>query len=396
MSLTTQTNLISLVGHDAVVLTTAATCVPSAPNRRVLHVINGEHYSGAERVQDLLAERLPNEGFDVGFACLKPGKFPLSRKSQGAPLYRLPMRSRLDLRTAASMARIIRRERYVLVHAHTPRSVLVGRAAAAIARVPVIYHVHSPASRDSKNRWRNWLNHWSERLSLLGVRGLIPVSQSLGRHLVKSGYSEKIIHAAPNGVPAPTFRRNAIPPGPVWTLGMVALFRPRKGLEVLLDALVVLLRNKTPVRLRAVGPFETDAYEQDIKRRVRQLGLENYIEWTGFTADVPSELLGLDALVLPSLFGEGLPMVVLEAMAAGVPVVATDVEGVPEVIQHGTNGLLARANDAEDLGRCLQQLISGEMDWLQLRKNAIRTHAEYFSDQIMAARVAKIYRRILD
>src|SRR5947199_9899838 len=65
---------------------------------RVLHLINGEHYAGAERVQDLLALCLPEQGFEIAFACVKPVKFPSARQSQNAQLFTLPMRSKFDLR----------------------------------------------------------------------------------------------------------------------------------------------------------------------------------------------------------------------------------------------------------------------------------------------------------
>ena len=114
------------------------------PSVNVLHVINGEHYAGAERMQDLLAQRLADHGFQAGFACLKPGRFPDARRGRQAPLYALPMRSRLDLRCVPRLVRIIRREGCRLVHTHTPRTALLGRLAALLAGVPMVYHVHSP------------------------------------------------------------------------------------------------------------------------------------------------------------------------------------------------------------------------------------------------------------
>ncbi len=90
--------------------------------RRVLHVINGEHYAGAERVQDLLAMNLSRFGFEVGFACLKPGRFAMMRQALHAPLVELGMQSRFDLRPALRLARLVRREQYALVHTHTPRA----------------------------------------------------------------------------------------------------------------------------------------------------------------------------------------------------------------------------------------------------------------------------------
>jgi glycosyltransferase involved in cell wall biosynthesis len=305
------------------------------------------------------------------------------------------MRTRFDLRIAFRMARIIRRERYELLHAHTPRSVLIGRLAAALANVPVVYHVHSPTVRDSTRPLRNRVNHWIERISLANIRALIPVSHSLAQHMVQSGYSDQIVHTVPNGVPKSRSQRNSIPPSSTWTFGMVALFRPRKGLEVLLDALALLKLKSHRVCLLAIGPFETPRYEAEILARVRELGLQDSIEWTGFTSDVQSQLRRLDALILPSLFGEGLPMVVLEAMAAGVPVVASNTEGVPEVITDRVNGLLSQPGDPKDLARCMQMLVDKEIDWQQLRDNASKTHADCFSDDVMAERVARIYRQLL-
>ena len=79
-----------------------------APTARVLHVINGEHYAGAERVQDLLAAQLPNFGFDVGFACVKLGRFADARTSRSVPLFEAPMQWRFDLRPAWRIAEMIR------------------------------------------------------------------------------------------------------------------------------------------------------------------------------------------------------------------------------------------------------------------------------------------------
>jgi glycosyltransferase involved in cell wall biosynthesis len=247
---------------------------------RVLHVINGEHYSGAERVQDLLAANLPQAGFDVSFACLKPDKFASARKCESATLYELPMRSRFDVRVVWQLWKIVRREGYALLHAHTPRSLLAARAVAWLADVPIVYHVHSPTSRDTTHAWRNRLNHWTEKFSLTGVRAMIAVSGSLRRHMLNQGYADDIVFRVANGVPVPAVVRDESVPGPVWELGMSALFRPRKGLEILLEAMAVLRSRDVPIRLRAIGAFETAAYEQEIKKRAADLGVDDAIVWT--------------------------------------------------------------------------------------------------------------------
>lgn len=368
---------------------------PARPTRRVMHLINGEHYSGAERVQDLLALGLPAEGFEVGFACVKPNQFPRMRVAQDAPLYTLPMQGRFDLSAALKLARIVRREGYDLIHAHTPRTSLIGRIAAWRAGVPLVYHVHSPAGRDSTRPWQDRVNALAERLALWGRVPLVAVSASLGQYMSEHGFAAERIRVVPNGVPRADLLRDATPPRDTWTLGTVALFRPRKGIEVLLDAMAQLVEAGLPVELRAVGRFESDAYEAEVKGRAARLGLTRMIRWTGFTSDVGAELVQTDLLVLPSLFGEGLPMVVLEAMAAGVPVVGTRVEGVPEAIRHGVDGLLAEPGDAASLAVALGDVIEGRADWSALRTSALARHAELFSDTAMAGGLAAVYRQVL-
>jgi glycosyltransferase involved in cell wall biosynthesis len=363
--------------------------------RRVLHLINGEHYSGAERVQDLLAAGLGEFGFHAAFACLKHGRFAELRQSQGAPLFRMPMRHRFDVSLSARVAAIVRDEGFCLLHAHTPRALIIGGLASRLSGVPLLYHVHSPAARDSHRRFRNRLNAWVERRFMSRAAGFVAVSESLGRELISGGIDARLVSVVHNGVPTqgPLVARKAPTAG--WTLGSVALFRPRKGLELLLEAIALLRADGLPVELRAVGPFESRVYEHDVHRRVDRLGLSPFVTWTGFTHDVAAELARMDLFVLPSLYGEGLPMVVLEAMAAGVPVVATRVEGVPEAVRDGIDGLLAPPGDTPGLARTILQVIRGKSDWQALRQTAHARQSQYFSDRSMARGVARAYERIL-
>jgi len=374
---------------------------PPADERRVrkttavLHVINGEHYSGAERVQDLLALRMPEFGFQLRFACLKDGEFAARRQSR-SPLVVTDMASRLDLRPAWRLAQRIRDEQIGLVHAHTPRSAMVASLASVFAGVPLVYHVHSPTRRDSTNKLRNLLNTSVERASLWRASQLICVSSSLARQMRREGIPQDRISVVRNGVPAPAKPPQRNQPVGDWTIGTVALFRPRKGTEVLIDALARLRKQGYPVRLRTVGPFETPEYESLLKGRVEQHGLHAAVEWTGFTSDVHAQLAGMDLFCLPSLFGEGLPMVVLEAMASGLPIVATRVEGVPEAVRHGREGVLAPPADADALADAIAAIIEGRYTWRKMSELARQRHAEAFSDMSMAAGLARVYRRLLE
>jgi len=273
---------------------------------------------------------------------------------------------------------------------------MVARIVARLTGRPLVYHVHSPTRIDSTRDWQNWANSLVERWSVWRAERLICVSASLAGHMRRAGFPASRLRVVPNGVPQLT----AVPlrrrPTGTWTLGSVALFRPRKGTEVLIDALACLLRKGLQVRLRLVGPFETPEYESQIRARVRDRGVEKLVDWVGFTEHVNAELTRMDIFILPSLFGEGLPMVVLESMAAGVPVVATDVEGIPEAIRNGRDGLIARPNDPEDLARAVADIVCGTADCAALRTTALSRHAERFSDKAMAAGVANVYTEILE
>lgn len=367
-----------------------------APAVRVLHVVNGEHYAGAERVQDLLALGLPGFGYEVGFACLKADKFPGQRHSRATPLVELRRRSKVDPRTAFDLARLARDEGYSLLHSHGPRAAMIASLASRIAKIPLVHHMHSPAAADTNHAFRDRFVALAERWSLRRPDVVITVSNSLGRFALRQGVAAQRLKVIHNGVaPLGGLTPRATPHG-AWTLGMVALFRPRKGLETLLEAMAELAARGRITRLRAIGAFETPDYERKSRELTERLGLTQVVEWTGFARDVPAELAKLDLFVLPSLFGEGLPMVLLEAMAAGVPAVATRVEGIPEAIRDTVDGLLVAPQDPRDLAAAIEGYLDGRIDWRRARESAWRRQAESFSDASMARGVAAVYDHVLD
>ncbi|MCC7087266.1 MAG: glycosyltransferase [Pirellulales bacterium] len=369
---------------------------PPTAKLRVLHVINGEHYAGAERVQDLLAARLPELGVEVAFACVKPNRFPKFRHSRNTPLDRLPMRGRLDLRPVWKLIKLIRHGKFDLIHTHTPRAALVGRFAARLANVPMVHHVHGHTAVEVGAGWQTWLSAKVERFSVANAAAVIPVSHSAARYIHTWGVPENRIHLIPNGVPG----RDSIPARSNhrnhWVLGALAMFRPRKGLEVLLQAMAVLHHRGMPVLLRVIGGFESSEYREQMLWLADELAISRLIDWRGFRSDIDAELDEVDFMVLPSVLPEGMPMAVLEAMASGVPPIGSRVEGIAEVIHHGRDGLLVEPGNVDDLANTVTAAIEGEFHWKQLAQNATRTHAAKYSDRVMAARVAEVYRQVLD
>ena len=379
----------------ATFFTAATATVPATTTVPVLHVINGEHYAGAERVQDLLAGGLAPLGFNVTQACLKPGRFAAMRQNRSVPLVDVPMRNRFDPRPALKLARLVRAGGFRLIHSHSVRAALVAGLASKLTGVPMIHHLHSPTNRDSTRLWQDRMNAWAERLGLWRASALIAVSASLGEYARRQGYAAEKVVVIPNGVPA----RRPIPvrdgAKTTWTLGMIALFRPRKGIEVLLHAMALLRSQGMAVRLRAVGDFETASYGH---------GVQHLASTRTDRRD------RLDRL--PT--GRGRPVGPNGPARAAQPfrrgpadgAVGGDV-GRPAGGGHG-RGRNPRGGPRRP-GRsfwfrrairgCLPRRSGGSwaarLDWHALHAACRARHSERFSDVRMAAEVAAVYRRVL-
>ena len=230
----------------AVVPPMPGTAVAGTP---VLHVINGEHYAGADVCRPAgpatRQVRLPGR-----ISCLERGQFAAMRKCSDAPLYDLAMKHRLDLSPVWQLADIIRGEGYRLIHTHTARSAVVGRVASMLAGVPLVHHVHSPTTCDTTNRVRNWINCLAERTVLGRAKALIAVSEAVGNYVREQGFGV-LRRSQRRACTACVQARN--PAKPDWTLGMIALFRPRKGLEILLESLARFAAG--PARAARCGQF---------------------------------------------------------------------------------------------------------------------------------------------
>lgn len=365
-------------------------------NIRVLHIINGEHYSGGERVQDILGLTLPEFGYDVGFVCLVPDLFPKVYRAKNSPIYELPMKHRADIGPLISLRKIIRSEHYQLLHSHMPRTAPIARLASLLENVPMVHHIHCPTLFDSPHFLKNLISASLERISLIGASTIIPCSQGMKRYAKSIGINDRRISVVLNGIPLLDNSKEIQQHNDEWIFGMVALFRPRKGLEFLLNAMKTLKDKGYQFKFRAIGDFMSEEYRTQILSLVDQLGISEFIEWIGFTNDVPDELRKLDFFVLPSTGGEGLPIAILEAMATKLPVITTKIPGSEEVIRHGIDGYLCQPEDSESLFKYLEKMITDRDGWKLMSMNAYNRQREYFSDKSMASGIAHIYDKILN
>ena len=243
----------------------------------------------------------------------------------------------------------------------------------------------------------NRINFHVEKSVLPSADRLMPVSRSLSNYLQSQyGISQESILLLENGVP---IQQASVPPtmeeGQTIVLGMVGLFRPRKGLETALGATAILHAEGIPVRLLLVGDFVSHAYRSHIANAVESSGLIPHVQFAGFEGDVVKRFQPLDIFLLPSLFGEGLPMALLEAMSFARVIVASDIEGVTETLDHGNCGTLVKPGDPVALAHALRTLLAAPDLARRKAANAKERQINRYSTYQMVKSLFEEYDRVI-
>lgn len=372
---------------------------------RVLHIINGEYFGGAARVlmNYLTADRRAEVAIGLHFE----GELAERLRQNGFRVEPFPMRGRLDVRVARDVLSFARSWRADLIHTHQLRNTLLARVASLIGGPPVVTHVHSPAFRESTHRITNLTTGAVDRALAGRTRRFIAVSESLARELRRLGIPAHRIRVVPNGIPLPApadaasraalHAQFGIPESDA-VVGMVANLRPRKGAEVLIRAAAILRDEGQPLHLLFLGEAFREAgrdYAAELRSLVDELRLAPHTTFAGFRRDTDRLVGGLDLFALPSLFGEGLPMALLEAMGAGVPVISTPVEGISEVVVSGQNGLLVPPGEAPALAASIQGLLAEPEAARVIGQQGRATVASRYTADAMAQAIEQVYGELI-
>lgn len=369
----------------------------------VLHIINGQYLSGPEHTLLNLARAMEGGRYRLQVACLFDGPLVELARRQGLAVHVVPMRARLDLRLVGVLRRLIEREEIRIVHTHSSRANLVGRTAARLAGRAVVSHCHASTKRETTSRIHNWLLTAFDRLNAAWVDRFVTISDTLGRELTADGVPARKVATVRTAVDLARYtprdgrqmRRQLGIPDAAPVAGMIALLRPRKGPEGLLRAAARILERLGEARFLFIGRAEQPAYLESLKSLAAELSIEERVLFTGFRRDIPELLSALDVLAIPSLFGEDVPLVLIEAMAMARPVVASAVEGIPEVVRDGQTGYLVPPGDIDALAAALCRLLANRA--LARRLGAAgRASAEgSFSLARMAQDMTRIYDQLL-
>lgn len=375
---------------------------------KVLHIIQGKHFGGAEQVVLTLARCLNSERVTSSVCCFERGLLSEKLSHYRIPNYLIQMKSRRNiLIPLLRMIKLARRIEIDIIHTHSVRSNLIGRMAALFSGKRCITHLHSPVLRDFADFRRGKINEIIDSFTRPIAFRYIAVSHSLRKEMIKKGMQPDKIYTVHNAVDFKSLKTSitgnhkklaireefSISQDAI-ILVLVALLRPRKGVEVIIKAMKSILQNFSNVFLLIVGNddiSEDPEYGKKLRELTFECGIQSNVIFTGFRNDVPFILSQCNLMILPSLFGEGLPMVILEAMSLGVPVIASKIEGVPEIIEDGVNGFLVSPGNVEQLSNKIIRVMS-DPELLRIVKNkAQKKVINEMNINIYARKIEKIY-----
>jgi glycosyltransferase involved in cell wall biosynthesis len=348
---------------------------------------------GAERALVQVATRLDRTLWDPVVYCLSPrGEMADALESARIPTHCLNA-SRRDASVVGRLAMHLRRQRPALIQSFLFHGNLAACLSAVIARVPIVISGVRVAEREK--RWHLRLERRTRRL----VNHHVCVSKAVAEFVKQElRLSDDAVSVIPNGVdteaissaPAADLTQLGIP-GQARTLLFVGRLHPQKGVSILLEAFQQLSAQYADLHLLIVG---VGPLESQVQEFVALNALSSRVHVLGRRHDVPSLMKSATALVLPSLW-EGMPNVVLEAMAARLPVVATAVDGTTELIIDEKSGWLCQPASADSLIETVRRVLHDPKAASDCAITAQQTVAECFTWSSVAARYSDLWRSFL-
>ncbi len=362
----------------------------------ILHLNTERSWRGGEAQTLRLAVGLR----DRGHRCLvaAPPGSPLLQRAAGAGLEALPFRARgeLDLTAALRLARILVTLRVQLLHDHTAHAVTLGTLASLFAgRRPVVAtrRVSFPVRGRLLGRLK-----YSVRIDRL-----IAVSEAIRARLIALGFDPDHVVTVHSGIDPEPFERGdrsrfratlRAAPGfeQAFLVGTAGHLAAHKGIDLFLDAAALAARDLPHLRFVIIGRGEE---EGRLRAQAARLGLSESVFFAGFRDDMPDVFAGLDLFVLSSLSGEGSPAVVKEAMAAGVALTATALEGLEEIVEDGRHGLLIPPGNAPALSRAIV-LLASDAALRERLVAAARERVREFTADRMVEKTERVYHSVLE
>lgn len=359
---------------------------------RILQIYPKEDYfTGAAIQLRELAQGLAGRGHEVVVATRPSEQWARLCKEEGLTHYAVPMRSEVDVSSARRLARILREHRIDVVHAQKGKGRTLALMAGLLVRIPVLVlnrGVSFPLDRFQR------LGYTTRR-----VTAIVAVCESIKRALVRSGVAANKIEVIYSGTDTTRFhpgidgsqvRRELGVASGEFLITQIGV-RSWKGNADLVDAMPAVLAAAPQARLLIVGARNPAS----LYGRARQNGIEDRVLVLGYREDIPEILAASDCCVDASYAGLGLTGTLREALAVGTPVVATALEGNPELVTHGVTGLLVPPRRPDALASALLELIKDPARARAMAQEGHRRVTAMFSTAVKVERTEALYRRLL-
>ena len=366
----------------------------------ILHIVHSFDVSGRSRVIHDICRLLPADEYRFAVASLSGS---CGYRADDVEVVCLDKGAGFSLGTLFRLVRLIRTKDISILHSHGRGALLYAALAKRMAGANGLVHTVHRADGD-----RLTGNKLLARYIQGATDRVVAVSNAAGREFSRvNKWPLSGIQTIYNGVDIARFAASKSPESPnpripessnhpilessiSPVIGTVANFSGDKDFETLLKGFAGVLKRRPDARLLMVGNGPK-------VERIRQLatisGIGANVEFLGFVKDLERVLAGLDVFVL-STTTEGLGLAILEAMAAGLPVVASRVGGIPEIIEHGVNGILFEAGNGDDLARSIEAILADRNLRKRLIENGRRRVAEKFSLAGMREGYARVYESL--
>ena len=366
----------------------------------ILHLISSSGFLGAENVVLELAKESKKAGFWVTVGILENRnnlhmELVKRAKGEGLKVQIFPCKGRFDTRTIPSIRSFINSEQPSILHSHGYKSNFYALAA---NRGKILWVV-------TNHLWKRTtftLKVYAYLDSLLIRRAdkVIAVSDEIADEMKTKGISASKILVIDNGIDLQKFtnqtRNNELRKsfgfnGNHKIIGTVASLTEEKGHIYLIEAALQVIYKYPECRFLIVGD---GGQRKFLEGKTADLGLTDKVIFTGSRKDVPEILSMLDAFLLPSL-KEGLPMALLEAMAAKVPVIASSVGAIPDVIKDGMNGMLIPPKNSDAIAKVIAIMLSNGDSTKEMAQKAFEKVRDHYSSKQMADKYLAVYKEML-
>jgi len=380
--------------------------------RKIAYILTPIEFGGSDRVSLNFLRNVDRNQFQiVPILLTRPWEienfFIQELKKERYPIHKVPV-ARFPRSKGRDWFRIIRCYRFIysilkkgsfdLIHTHGYFADIVGIPIAKKMSIPIISTCHGFISNDRNLRIYNLL----DRIVLRFADKIIAVSEEIKKLLIRSKIQESRIEVILNAVDTIIVseqmrenrkeKRRSLNIGEEeLVVGYVGRLSEEKGIKNLIEAGILLIKSGVPVKILIIGD---GSQKKELEELVNRNGLTSQVIFPGFQNDIENWLPALDIFCLPSLM-EGTPMSLLEAMAYGIPVVASAVGGIPDVVQSGKNGILVSPNNPEELKEAIVNIYRDKSLRYSLATEARNTIQRNYNMDDWTKRIEEQYNLLL-